>query len=68
MKFPRIPNNVDVSIRTWMTSLNTLLNNEFNRKQDRDAIHGSVKLASPDGSVYTVQVLDDGTLTTTKVG
>lgn len=64
----RIPTDVTPSLRATFQQLATALTSEFNRRPPRGVPVDSLLLASPDGTVYTVTVANDGTLTTTVVG
>lgn len=61
---PIPPNTLDKTSRDYLIRLIQALTQALDRRTERDVPEGSVLLVSPNGSVYTVAVADDGTLTT----
>lgn len=68
MKLPYPPGSIaDGGIRGYLMQLVTSLSQTLTTTIDTRTPVGSLLLASPDGSVYSVQVTDAGVLTATKV-
>jgi len=61
---PTPPLYLDGDTRTYLTMLISSLARVLGRKLDVSVPVASVLLASPNGSVYTVKVADDGSLQT----
>lgn len=67
MKIPYPPGTVPAEVRGYLVNLvKAITNNTASAVRTNEAV-GSILLASPNGSVYTVAVTDTGTLTTTLV-
>lgn len=54
-------------LRRYLEELTAFIQREFRRRSEDNVAIGNVLLLSPNGSVYSVTVGDDGTLTTTLV-
>jgi hypothetical protein len=67
MKLPTPPPLSDNPTQGYLTNLVKTLTTILSTKLDSNTAVGSVLLASPDGSVYTVQVTNAGVITATKV-
>lgn len=67
MKTPAIPINLSPELRRWLRDFSTSLDHELRPYVRNDVAVGSILLVSPNGSVYSVAVADDGTLNTTAV-
>jgi hypothetical protein len=67
MKLPYPPSSIEIGVRSYLTNLVAALIRSDATKVDRNTAVGSILLASPNGSVYTVQVTDAGAITTMKV-
>ncbi len=63
---PKVPNS-DKSILLWLPRFVQWVSKELRRRSPDELAVDSVLLVSPSGIVYTIQVMDDGTLTSTKV-
>lgn len=68
MNAPQIPQDVPRNLAQYLTSLSRYIQGEFRSRTIDSAPRRSITLVSPNGSVYTVVVEDDGTLTTELVG
>jgi hypothetical protein len=67
MKNLQIPLNVDSQLARFMRDLLISVKTALDSKLDKEEAQGSVLLASPNGSVYSVAVSDAGILTATLV-
>lgn len=61
---PPPPPAMDPTVRNYMTVVVRSVLSALAEKLDRRSPTDSILLASPNGSVYTVKVADDGTLIT----
>jgi hypothetical protein len=65
--FPRIPKVGDDALQRYLRDLSVTVQSEF-RDRVPDNVGGQfIHLVSPDGSVFSVTVANDGTLSATKV-
>lgn len=64
MRLPTPDAAVPKEVRGYLIRLIQSIMISLDDKTDRNVPQASVLLASPNGSVYTVRVADDGTLTT----
>lgn len=67
MRSPIIPPSVPRDLSLYLRDFSTSLSKELSSYVRKDQSVGSILLASPNGSVYSVAVADDGTLVTTAV-
>lgn len=67
MRLPLIPIGIPDNLRRYFMALTQALNESEKISVTTERGVGSVLLVSPSGSVYSVQVADDGTLSTTLV-
>lgn len=67
MNLPKIPRTNDPALDKYLRDLSVAIQKELALKYSLTTPTDSVLLVSPDGSVYTVAVADDGTLNTTLV-
>ena len=67
MRLPNPPGSLPVEIRSYLQTLVKAIMGADTFTVRTNVAVGSVLLASPNGSVYTVTVSDTGTLTTTLV-
>lgn len=68
MKIPPVPNNIqDAAVSEYFRVVVRALDDLQRRSLVTERATASVLLASPNGTVYSVQVDDAGTVTTTKV-
>lgn len=67
MRAPIIPSTFPVDLQLYLRDFSTGLQRELERYVQKDVGVASILLVSPNGSVYSVAVADDGTLNTTVV-
>lgn len=66
-KLPRLPTAVEGALK-YLGELSAALSKEFDKRTPDGEVRRELFLQSPDGGVWQVNVADDGTLSTTKVG
>lgn len=67
MRAPIVPSDLPINLQLYLRDFSTGLQQEFTRYVPKDVGVASILLVSPNGSVYSVAVADDGTLNTTAV-
>jgi len=64
---PTVPNLEDDRCEKFLKNLTSYIQRELKKRPEQEQALGSVLLVAPNGSVYTVQVDNAGTLSTTLV-
>lgn len=67
MKLPTPPSSLDAATRDYIQQLVRAIDHNYASMLYRDRATDQLLLSSPDKSVYSIQVEDDGTVITTLV-
>lgn len=67
MKLPSPPPSMDAATRNYIQNLIRAIDQNYSEVMYKNKSSDSLLLSSPDKSVYSVQVEDDGTIITTLV-